>query len=105
MELKGRSDAVRMSIRSATAEIRELDDFNGTVEGVMIIVHENHTNQWVNVIQHRYESIIKTQLHSHLKDRKCLELMIISGEGIAVKNMIKDIHSVGEASYLKFVRS
>lgn len=103
--LKSRSEAVRMSIRSAVAELRENDDFEGTVEGVMIIVHEHHCNQWVNIIQHRYNDAIKTQLHSHLKNGKCLELMIISGDGRSIKDMIREIHSTGEAKYLKFVRS
>ena len=46
LDLKGRSDAVRFSIKSALAEIREMDDFDGLVEGVMIIVHEHHSNSW-----------------------------------------------------------
>ena len=103
--LKSRSEAVRLSIRSAMAELRESDDFEGVVEGVMIIVHEHHCNQWVNIIQHRYNDAIKTQLHSHLKNGKCLELMIISGEGGSIREMMHEIHSTGEAKYLKFVRS
>lgn len=105
LSLKGRSDAVRMAIRSATAELKELDGFDGMVEGVMIVVHENHSNQWMDMIQHKYEEIIKTQLHSHLKNRKCLELMLISGDGPRTGEMIREIHAVGEANYLKFVRS
>ncbi|MBE6517904.1 MAG: ribbon-helix-helix protein, CopG family [Thermoplasmata archaeon] len=103
--LKGRSEAVRLAIRSAVAELKENDDFEGTVEGVMIIVHEHHCNQWVNIIQHRYNDAIKTQMHSHLNNGKCLELMIISGEGDSIKNMMREIQSTGEARYLKFVRS
>ena len=105
LNLKSRSEAVRLSIRAAEAELKESDDFEGTVEGVMIIVHEHHCNQWVNIIQHRYNELIKTQLHSHLKNGKCLELMIISGDGELVRSMMREIHSTGEAKYLKFVRS
>lgn len=105
LNLKSRSEAVRMSIRAAEAELKESDDFKGIVEGVMIIVHEHHCNQWVNIIQHRYNELIKTQLHSHLKNGKCLELMIISGDGGLVGSMMREIHSTGEARYLKFVRS
>ena len=103
--LKGRSEAVRMSIKSAIAELKEISTFEGLVEGVMIIVHEHHSNSWVSQIQHHYEELIKTQLHSHLQNRKCLELMIISGDGKRVGEMMQEIHSAGEANYLKFVRS
>ena len=105
LDLKGRSDAVRFSIKSALAEIREMDDFDGLVEGVMIMVHEHHSNSWVGLIQQKYEELIKTQMHSHLQNKKCLELMIISGDGHRVRDMMHEIHSVGQATYLKFVRS
>ena len=103
--LTGRSEAIRHSIRAAESEIREIADMDGVVEGVLVIVHKDHGDTWMGQIQHRYESEIKTQLHSHLKDRKCLEVMIISSDGATMKNMLKDIHSVGKADYVKFVRS
>ena len=105
LNLKGRSDAVRFSIKSAIAEIKEMDNFEGLIEGVMIVVHEHHSNSWVSMIQHKYEDLIKTQLHSHLQNKKCLELMIISGDGPRIRDMMHEIHAVGQASYLKFVRS
>ena len=63
--LKGRSEAVRLAIRMAVAELKDDDDFNGPVEGVMII----------------------------------------SGDGKSIKDMMHEIQSTGEAKYLKFVRS
>lgn len=103
--LKGRSESVRFAIKTATAELREMEDFSGTVEGVMIMVHGSHGDRWITQVQHRYGDIIKTQLHSHLQDRNCLEVMIISGDGSSVRDMMREIHSSGCCRYLKFVRS
>ena len=103
--LTGRSEAIRQSIRAAEAEIREISDMEGTVEGVLVIVHRDHDDVWMSQIQHRYEAHIKTQLHSHLKDRKCLEVMIISSDGESMKSMLREIMSVGKADYVKFVHS
>ena len=103
--LTGRSEAIRHSIRAAETEIRELSDMEGSVEGVLVIVHKDHGDTWMGQIQHKYEQHIKTQLHSHLRDRKCLEVMIISSDGDSMRDMLKDIHSVGKADYVKFVRS
>lgn len=105
LDLKGRSEAVRTSIRMAEAELKEMEKLDGDVEGVLIIVHSTHDDQWMNKIQHRHEKNIRTQLHSHLQNRKCLEVMILSGEASAVRDMIKDIYAVGKADYIKFVRS
>ena len=103
--LSGRSEAVRMSINSALADIRELESMEGTVEGVLIIVRGNHADPWMIQIQARYEAHIKTQLHSHLQNHKCLEVMVISCPGSELANMMKAIHAEGKADYVKFVRS
>ncbi len=78
---------------------------NGPTEGVLVMVHKEYEDAWVNRVQHKYENHIKTHLHSHLKDCKCLEVMIISSESNTVKDMIREIHSSGKADYVKFVRS
>ena len=103
--LSGRSEAIRHSIRAAEAEIREISDMGGTVEGVLVVVHKDHGDTWMGMLQHKYESHIKTQLHSHLRDRTCLEVMIISSDGDTMQSLLKEIHSVGKADYVKFVRS
>ncbi len=105
LKLKGRSDAVRMSIKSAMAELKETDDYSGLVEGVLIIVHEHHNDSWISMIQHRFGDVIKTQLHSHLHNHQCLELMIVSGDGSEVGDMMREIHAANKASYIKMVRS
>lgn len=104
LELSGRSEAVRASIKMAEAEIREMEGLNGHVEGVLVIVHSTHDDQWMSLIQHKYEKNIRTQLHSHLQNRKCLEVMILSSEASELQKMLKEIHGIGKADYLKFVR-
>ena len=103
--LRGRSEAVRVSIAAAMNEIRELGAIQGDVEGVLIIVRRNHDDPWMIRLQARYEHAIRTQLHSHLMDRKCLEVMVVSCDGSDLSAMLKDIKSEGKADYVKFVRS
>ena len=67
--LSGRSEAVRTSINAALADIRELESMEGVVEGVLVIVRGNHADPWMIQIQARFESNIKTQMHSHLQNR------------------------------------
>ncbi|MBR4225313.1 MAG: CopG family transcriptional regulator, partial [Candidatus Methanomethylophilaceae archaeon] len=47
----------------------------------------------------------KTQMHSHLRDRKCLEVMVLSCDASDLSSMMRDIRSEGKADYVKFVRS
>lgn len=103
--LSGRSEAVRASIAAAMAEIRETEQMTGTVEGVLIIVRRNHADPWMIQIQGKYESYIKTQMHSHLENHRCLEVMVVSCDADTISEMLKEIHAQGKADYVKFVRS
>ncbi|MBO4568582.1 MAG: CopG family ribbon-helix-helix protein [Candidatus Methanomethylophilaceae archaeon] len=103
--LHGRSEAVRVSIAAAIDEIREMGEIKGEVEGVLIIVRRHHDDPWMIRLQARYEHAIKTQLHSHLRGRQCLEVMVVSCDGSDLSAMLKDIKSEGKADYVKFVRS
>ena len=103
--LKGRSEAVRRAISAAKAEAQVIEGMEGIVEGVLIIVKKDHSDPWMNLIQAKHENEIKTQLHSHLKDHKCLEVMVISGEARNISSMLKEIHSTGKADYVTFVKS
>ena len=67
-DLKGRSEAIRLSLDAASGEMKELGSLEGTVEGVLIIVRGNHADPWIIQIQARYQEYIKTQMHSHLME-------------------------------------
>ena len=102
--LRGRSEAVRASISAAIAEIKEAEDLQGDVEGVLVIVRRNHDDPWMIRLQAKHEASIKTQMHSHLKDHKCLEVMIVSCEASELRDMLHDVRAEGKADYMKFVR-
>lgn len=103
--LTGRSEAVRTAINSTRTELQDLRDMTGHAEGVLIIVRRDHADPWMNVIQAKYVHEIKTQLHSHLRDSKCLEVMVISADSKRLSSMITEIHAQGKADYVRFVRS
>ncbi len=104
LELKNRSEAVRASIRIADSMLRDGAAAEGPVEGVLVITHRDHGDPWLSMLQHRYERYIKTQLHSHLINRSCLDVMIVSADGAVLSDMIRDVHSSGKADYVKFVK-
>lgn len=103
--LKGRSEAVRRAINAAKAEAQTMEEMEGIVEGVLIVVKKDHGDPWMNIIQAKHQNEIRTQLHSHLKDHKCLEVMVISGEAEKLTALLKEIHSIGKADYVTFVKS
>ena len=104
-KLKGRSDAVRTSIQSAISEMQDMENMTGPVEGILITVRHDHADPWMGIIQAKYINCIKTQIHSHLRDKKCLEVMVISCSADELKEIIQEIKAAGKADYVRFVRS
>ena len=103
-DLIGRSEAVRMAITTALDEMHDMVTVEGPVEGVLIVVRNNHSDPWMFQIQDKYQDAIKTHLHSHLKDHSCLEVMVISADSTYVAEMISMIKAQGKTQYVKFVR-
>lgn len=103
--LNGRSEAMRTAINIAVGDMQKMNDLVGQIEGVLIVVRRDHADPWMGSIQAMYESEIKTQMHSHLKDHKCLEVMVISGNAENLSSMLKEIYATNKADYVKFIRS
>ena len=101
--LGGRSEAVRAAIASAMSEIQDMENLEGLVEGVLITIKRDHADPWMSVNQAKHTGAIKTQLHSHLKNHKCLEVMIISCEASELQDMLREIEAAGKADYIRFV--
>jgi CopG family nickel-responsive transcriptional regulator len=103
--LGSRSEAIRVCLRAAESQLKEQESMTGPLEGVLIVVHNSHMDSWMSVIQHRYERLMRTQLHSHLQSGKCLEVMILKGDSQDVLEMIREFSKQENAEYIKFVKS
>jgi len=54
---------------------------------------------------HHHTDIISTQLHSHLKNGKCLDVILIKGSADSVKSLMDEFHKEKDLEYLKFIQS
>ena len=92
---------------SSKQEYTEIPEFFVRLTEVfnkVTIVRGNHDDPWMIRLQAKYESHIKTQLHSHLQNHKCLEVMVMSCDAADLRDMIRDIQSEGKADYVRFVK-
>jgi CopG family nickel-responsive transcriptional regulator len=104
-QLSGRSEAMRVCIRSAEAEVRDRESLKGEVEGVLIVVHDSHGAPGLEDLSHSYQEVVATQIHSHLRNHKCLEVFIVRGSAGPVQEMIASFQKDGQIDYVKFVQS
>ena len=102
--LAGRSEAIRVCMRATVDEIREREKMYGEVEGIMIVVHGSDGNE-LDEISHEHQGIITLQVHSHLKNRKCLDVFLVGGKAEAIRDMLSSFQKNESLEYIKFIQS
>jgi CopG family transcriptional regulator, nickel-responsive regulator len=103
--LAGRSEAIRVCLRSAEVEIRERESLKGVVEGIIVAVHRAEDGHGLDESRHRYQKNITTQVHSHLKSGKCLDVFLVGGDSATIREIIAEFQKDETIEYIKFVHS
>lgn len=103
MGFSGRSEVIRAGLRRLIAERRELERMKGRINSILLVVHEREDEDVVNRIKHEFDDIINTQLHSHLKGEKCLEIFILDGEAERIREIVDRFETCGKMEYVNLI--
>lgn len=98
-----RSEVVRTAIRMLIADNKEKEDLRGRISSVLLVIHDQKTEDVVTQIKHNFEDITKTQLHSHLKNGKCLEIFILEGEAEKIGEIVNLFQANKKMEYVKLI--
>ncbi|WAC05775.1 MAG: nickel-responsive transcriptional regulator NikR [Methanoregula sp.] len=83
-----RSEGIRDAIRTYITYYKWMSDVHGERQGVVTMVYD-HDQRGLLVtltdIQHEFKAIISASLHSHVTDTRCLEVILIHGDGTQLK--------------------
>ena len=97
----GKSEVVRSALRLLISEHNTNSKTSGLVEGLMLVLH-SEKGSIVSEIKHKYEDIIKTQLHDHLNG-KCTEIFIISGNAKKAVKLKEEFESNRKIDLVKLI--
>jgi Predicted transcriptional regulators containing the CopG/Arc/MetJ DNA-binding domain and a metal-binding domain len=91
-----RSEGIRDAIRTYITYYQWMSDVKGEREGVITMVYD-HDQRGLLVtltdIQHEYHDIIKASIHSHITHDRCLEIILVHGEGDQLKTLTEKLMS------------
>ncbi len=99
----GRSEVIRTSTRMLIADNQEKKALKGDINSILILIHDQKAEDKVTEIKHDFEDIINTQIHSHLKDNKCLEIFIMKGDAQRTNTIRKLFQTSKKMDYVKLV--
>lgn len=89
-----RSEGIRDAIRSYITYYEWLNDVEGERQGVITFVYSHDQRglmEAVTEIQHEHRDIIQSSIHSHLNDERCMEVILVRGEGKLLRGLSESL--------------
>ncbi len=88
----GRSEVIRTNARILIEDYKEKKVLIGYINNLLLLIHKQQVKDKVTEIKDDFEDIIKTQLHSHLKEKKCMELFLLEGDAQRIIEFVHNFH-------------
>jgi CopG family nickel-responsive transcriptional regulator len=99
----GRSEIVRAGIRNLLAEERERQNLIGLIHALLLVIHDEESDDQVSETRHDYDKLINTHLHSKIDRDRCLEIFLLRGEANEIIEMTKKFQSNKKMDHTKLV--
>lgn len=99
----GRSEIIRAGIRNLLAEERERQDLTGLLHALLLVIHDEKSDDQVTEIRHEYDELINTHLHSKIDGDRCLEIFLIKGDANEIRQMTKKFQANKKMDHIKLI--
>ena len=89
-----RSEGIRDAIRSYITYYEWMNDVEGQRQGVITMVYDHDQRgllEAVTEIQHENRDIIQSSIHSHLTNDRCMEVVMVRGEGAQLRTLAEHL--------------
>ncbi len=103
MGFSGRSEIIRAGIRNLISEEKQIGNLTGPIHAILIVTHDEDSEQVVTSIKHNHEDLIGTHLHSKVDGNKCMELFMLHGDASKISVMTQDFKTNRKMDNVKLV--
>ena len=103
MGFSGRSEIIRAGIRNLVSEEKQRASLAGQIHAILMVIHDEESEQVVTGIKHNHEYLIGTHLHSKVDGNKCMELFLLHGDAQKIGTMTKDFKTNRKMENVKLV--
>src|SRR3989454_8312368 len=103
MGFSGRSEIIRAGLRTLISEEKQRSNLSGLIHAILMVVHDEESEQIVTGIKHNHEDLIGTHLHSKVDGNRCMELFLLHGDADKISVMTKDFQTNRKMQNVKLV--
>ncbi|HJJ88507.1 MAG TPA: nickel-responsive transcriptional regulator NikR [Methanocorpusculum sp.] len=89
-----RSEGIRDAIRNYITYYEWMSDVKGERQGVITMVYDHEHRglmQTITEIQHENRENIQSTLHAHVSEERCLEVILVRGDGAKLKDVAEKL--------------
>jgi CopG family transcriptional regulator, nickel-responsive regulator len=99
----GRSEIVRASVRNLLLEEKRIDELSGVLHSVLLVIHDEKSDQEISEIRHGFDKIINTHIHNKIDKDRCLEIFVLYGDAKEIKNITKKFQGNRKMDQIRLV--
>ena len=99
----GRSDVIRAGVRALSQELQEREKLKGNINAILIMTYAEKYSKDMHDMQHGFGELVRTKLHNHLENHRCMELLVLQGEGKKVRTIADQCQKHKGMEYVKLV--
>ncbi|MEM4348690.1 MAG: CopG family ribbon-helix-helix protein [Candidatus Anstonellaceae archaeon] len=88
LSFPNRSDTIRAAIKFLEEEMKSRKSMKGKLTAVVLASHHQKKEDKMKQSVHDFEDIIKTNLHTNLGNKDCLEIFIVEGEAERINQFL-----------------
>jgi CopG family nickel-responsive transcriptional regulator len=99
----GRSEIVRAGIRSMLSEEKQRNDLTGVLHSLLLVIHDEKSDDEISNMRHSYDKLINTHLHSKIDRNRCIEIFLLHGEAEEIRWMTRDFQSNKKMDNVKLI--
>lgn len=85
----GRSEIIRAGIRAFVAGEKKKNTQKGHINAILLVIHDDKSDNTASELGNDYESIIKTKMHSKIDGEKCMDLFVLKGDADYIAEMTR----------------
>ena len=68
---------------------KKINELTGTLHSVLLVIHDEKSDQEISEIRHGFDKIINTHIHNKIDKDRCLEIFVLYGDAREIKNITK----------------
>lgn len=100
-----RSEAIRASLKGFISKRRWLSNLEGPFLATLMFTYVKGKvkGDALEVIRHEFEDVIATEVHMHLEEDNCLEVLVIKGVGERIRKLADELTKLKGVSQVEMM--